>query len=107
MKSLVAAALRAKCCPRIGRAELIAPDCEKSTGTAMAQKMPQLLPVPTRLWETLAARDSRFRSPPPNLPDALPCNRYGLVTAMCAWRTGQKIEKFKGGGQTIDKSDQR
>lgn len=39
--------LTAQICPRIGSAELIAPDCEKSTGTAMAQKMRQQLPDPT------------------------------------------------------------
>jgi hypothetical protein len=31
-------------CPRIGSAELIAPDCEKSTGTSMARWNRQLLP---------------------------------------------------------------
>eukprot|EP01043_Picozoa_sp_COSAG02_P113275 COSAG02_NODE_49518_length_326_cov_0.903084_2_plen_38_part_01 len=30
-----------KCCLRIGSAQLTAPDCEKSTGTSMAQKMRQ------------------------------------------------------------------
>jgi hypothetical protein len=28
-----------KCCLRMGLTELTAPECEKSTGTAMAQKM--------------------------------------------------------------------
>jgi hypothetical protein len=44
---LVTGGLRAKCCPRIGPAELIAPDCKKSTGTAMGQKMRPPWPVPT------------------------------------------------------------
>ena len=33
-----------KCCLRIGSAELIALDCEKSTGTSMARWIRQLLP---------------------------------------------------------------
>jgi hypothetical protein len=36
-----------KCCLRIESAQLTAPDCEKSTGTSMAQKRRPQLPVPT------------------------------------------------------------
>jgi hypothetical protein len=43
----VTGGLTAQICPRIGSAELIAPDCEKSTAGSMAQKMRRQPPVPT------------------------------------------------------------